>query len=32
MLRELAPGVSVEDVRAVTEPELAVPAPPGSMA
>jgi 3-oxoacid CoA-transferase subunit B len=32
VLRELAPGVSVDEVRALTEPELAVPAPPASMA
>jgi 3-oxoacid CoA-transferase subunit B len=32
VLRELAPGVSVEQVQAVTEPELRVPAPPASMA
>jgi 3-oxoacid CoA-transferase subunit B len=31
VLRELAPGVSVDEVQALTEPELAVPAPPGSM-
>jgi 3-oxoacid CoA-transferase subunit B len=32
VLRELAPGVSVEEVQALTEPELAVPVPPRSMA
>jgi 3-oxoacid CoA-transferase subunit B len=32
VLRELAPGVSVAEVQALTEPELAVPVPPGSMA
>jgi 3-oxoacid CoA-transferase subunit B len=32
VLRELAPGVSVAEVQALTEPELGVPAPPGSMA
>jgi 3-oxoacid CoA-transferase subunit B len=32
VLRELAPGVSVEDVQALTEPELVVPVPPRSMA
>ena len=31
VLRELAPGVSVEDVQQVTEPELKVPAEPGVM-
>jgi 3-oxoacid CoA-transferase subunit B len=31
VLRELAPGVTVDDVRAVTEPDLAVPAEPLSM-
>ncbi|HWL35139.1 MAG TPA: CoA transferase subunit B [Frankiaceae bacterium] len=31
VLRELAPGVTVEDVRKVTEPELKVPAEPGVM-
>ena len=31
VLRELAPGVSVADVQAVTEPDLLVPAEPGSM-
>jgi 3-oxoacid CoA-transferase subunit B len=31
VLRELAPGVSVDDVRKVTEPELAVPAEPKEM-
>jgi 3-oxoacid CoA-transferase subunit B len=31
VLRELAPGVSVEQVQALTEPELHVPAPPASM-
>jgi 3-oxoacid CoA-transferase subunit B len=31
VLRELAPGVSVEDVRKLTEPELAVPAEPTVM-
>ncbi|HXQ19931.1 MAG TPA: CoA transferase subunit B [Acidimicrobiales bacterium] len=28
VLREVAPGVTVEDVQALTEPELRVPAPP----
>ena len=32
VLRELAPGVTVEDVRKVTEPDLAVPAEPAVMA
>jgi len=32
VLRELAPGVSVEEVQALTEPELQVPAPPAPMA
>jgi 3-oxoacid CoA-transferase subunit B len=32
VLRELAPGVSVEEVQALTEPELQVPAPPTPMA
>lgn len=31
MLRELAPGVSVDDVRAATEPELHVPVAPSTM-
>ncbi len=31
LLRELAPGVSVDDVRAATEPELTVPAEPAAM-
>ncbi|MGI8697973.1 MAG: CoA transferase subunit B [Mycobacteriales bacterium] len=31
VLRELAPGVSVEDVRAATEPEVRVPAEPATM-
>ena len=31
MLRELAPGVSVEDVRAATEPQLHVPVDPAVM-
>jgi 3-oxoacid CoA-transferase subunit B len=31
VLRELAPGVSVDDVRKVTEPDLAVPAEPAVM-
>jgi 3-oxoacid CoA-transferase subunit B len=31
MLRELAPGVSVDDVRAATEPDLHVPADPKRM-
>jgi 3-oxoacid CoA-transferase subunit B len=31
VLRELAPGVTVEDVRKVTEPDLAVPAEPREM-
>jgi 3-oxoacid CoA-transferase subunit B len=31
VLRELAPGVTVEDVQKVTEPELAVPAEPATM-
>jgi 3-oxoacid CoA-transferase subunit B len=31
VLRELAPGVTVEEVRAQTEPELIVPEPPRSM-
>jgi 3-oxoacid CoA-transferase subunit B len=31
VLRELAPGVTVDDVRAVTEPDLAVPAEPVTM-
>jgi 3-oxoacid CoA-transferase subunit B len=31
VLRELAPGVSVEDVQKVTEPDLLVPADPGTM-
>lgn len=30
VLRELAPGVTVDDVRACTEPDLVVPAPPAS--
>jgi 3-oxoacid CoA-transferase subunit B len=32
VLRELAPGVSIEEVQALTEPELQVPASPASMA
>jgi 3-oxoacid CoA-transferase subunit B len=32
VLRELAPGVTVEDVRKLTEPDLAVPAEPAVMA
>ncbi|MEU5403329.1 CoA transferase subunit B [Streptomyces sp. NPDC005963] len=32
VLRELAPGVTVQDVRDRTEPDLLVPAPPVSMA
>ena len=32
VLRELAPGVSVEAVQALTEPPLHVPAPPTAMA
>jgi 3-oxoacid CoA-transferase subunit B len=32
VLRELAPGVTVEDVQALTEPALHVPAAPTSMA
>jgi len=31
VLRELAPGVSVEEVQVATEPVLRVPAPPASM-
>ena len=31
VLREVAPGVTVEDVQKVTEPELAVPAEPATM-
>jgi 3-oxoacid CoA-transferase subunit B len=31
VLRELAPGVSMDDVRAATEPELLVPSEPGVM-
>jgi 3-oxoacid CoA-transferase subunit B len=31
VLRELAPGVTVDEVRAATEPELLVPDEPGSM-
>jgi 3-oxoacid CoA-transferase subunit B len=31
VLRELAPGVRVDEVQALTEPELSVPGPPGSM-
>jgi len=31
VLRELAPGVTVADVQAVTEPRLNVPRPPGGM-
>jgi 3-oxoacid CoA-transferase subunit B len=31
VLRELAPGVTVDDVRKVTEPDLAVPAEPAEM-
>jgi 3-oxoacid CoA-transferase subunit B len=31
VLAELAPGVTVEDVQAVTEPRLVVPAPPKTM-
>jgi acyl CoA:acetate/3-ketoacid CoA transferase beta subunit len=32
VLRELAPGVTVDDVRKLTEPDLAVPAEPAVMA
>jgi 3-oxoacid CoA-transferase subunit B len=32
VLRELAPGVTVDDVRAATEPELHVPGEPAVMA
>jgi len=31
LLRELAPGVTVEEVQRLTEPRLLVPEPPGSM-
>jgi 3-oxoacid CoA-transferase subunit B len=31
VLRELAPGVTVDDVRAATGPAIAVPAPPAEM-
>ncbi len=31
VLRELAPGVSIEQVQALTEPQLLVPSPPGLM-
>jgi 3-oxoacid CoA-transferase subunit B len=31
VLREVAPGVSVEDVRAATGPPISVPEPPAEM-
>ena len=32
VLRELAPGVTVDEVRAATGPAIAVPEPPAEMA